>query len=41
VLQISYRLPAGTYALYDIWLDRRTGRFLAGEGAVTLISVVK
>jgi hypothetical protein len=41
VLQISYSLPAGTYALYDIWLDRKTGQFLAGEGAVTLISVTK
>jgi hypothetical protein len=40
LLQISYRLPAGTYALYDIWLDRKTGQFLAGQGAVTLISVV-
>lgn len=41
VLQFSYNLPPGTYALYDIWLDHTSGKFNAGEGAVTLISVVK
>jgi hypothetical protein len=40
-MQFSYRLPAGTYALYDIWLDHTTGAFNAGQGAVTLVSVVK
>jgi hypothetical protein len=40
-MQFSYHLPAGTYALYDIWLDHKTGTFYAGQGAVTLISVGK
>jgi hypothetical protein len=40
-MQFSYDLPAGTYALYDIWLNHKTGRFLAGEGAVKLVRIVK
>jgi len=39
LLQFSYSLPAGTYALYDIWLDHNNGTFNAGQGAVTLINV--
>jgi hypothetical protein len=40
-MQFSYDLPPGNYALYDIWLDYRTGEFNASEGAVTLINIGK